>query len=192
MKNVLARNKKYLILIMIVIAIGFFFGVIYYYFLDNEIKISIENSISNYNNFHYNFIIKDLLLMSLLLVTSFFIIGFPLSIMYILYESFALGFLFNIFVSSFGINGLIFILLFIFTNKLLSLVIKIIFIKKNLNISRYTIGLLFFKKDELINKKIFINYKQALFLIIACLVLNLVLYFISPMFFSSFIKKITI
>ena len=185
MQNIIVRNKKYLLFVLVIVLIGLTFGILYYYFLNQETQSNIINTISNYNSYQYNFIFKDLIIMSLLLVTSFFIIGLPLSLFYLCYESFAIGFLLNIFFISFGIQGLVYILLFIIFNKLLSLILKIIFLKKTISISRYLIGLIIYKKNESLKKRIIINFKMAVYMIVFSLILNIILYLVSPMIFKS-------
>ena len=170
---------------MIVASIGLLSGFLYYYLLDSDTKINIINTLMEVNNFRYNFILKDLIIMSLLLVLSFFTVGIPLSIFYIFYECLSIGFLINIFFVSFGIKGFIFILLYILVNKILTFILKIIFIQKTINIGRFIIGIFIYKSDEAIKDKIIINFKNSLYIIVFVLVINIILYFVSSFVFSN-------
>ena len=108
MQNKLFKNKKYLIFMFFLITIGIISGIFYYAFQSNDIKSNIINTISSYNSFKYNAIFKDLIIMSLLLVSSFFIIGLPLGLCFIFYEGLSIGFLISIFLASFKLKGLIY------------------------------------------------------------------------------------
>jgi len=93
------RNKKYLLFVLFILVIGIVLGMAYYFFIDEDIKLSIINTLNNNISFNNNFILKNLTIMSILLVLSFFIIGIPLSLFYLLYDSFSVGFLISMFFS---------------------------------------------------------------------------------------------
>ena len=95
--------------VAVIMLIGFISGIIYFNLLSNDIKNDIAYTISNYNNLRYNSIFKDLIIMSVLIVTSFFIIGVPLSIFYLYYESLSIGLITTIFVSNYNFYGLVYI-----------------------------------------------------------------------------------
>lgn len=186
MQKFINNHKNYLLFVVIVIGIGILVGILYYQFLNQSIKENVILTLSNISNFKFNNIIKDLIIMSLLLISSFFIIGIPLGIFYIFYESFSLGFLLNALYATFKIKGIIYFLLYFIINKLIVLLLMIFFIKKIINISRYIIGYLIYRKDSTIKDKIMINFKKCLYTIIIVLVVNLVIYVISPGIFSKF------
>ena len=177
--------------IFILILIGLLCGFIYYHFLSVETQNQIANTIKNYSNFRYNFIIKDLIIMSLILVLSFFIVGVPLSILFLFYESLSIGFLINTFFVSFGISGLLYSFAFIIINKLITLILIIFFIQKVINIGRLIIGVFIYKKDEIIFDKLTVNFKNSLYIILFVLIINIILYFASPYVFQylSFLLK---
>ncbi len=180
MQKFINSHKNYLLFVVIVIGIGILAGILYYQFLDVNSKNNIALTIANLDSLKFNNILKDLIIMSILLVSSFFIIGIPLSIFYLFYESFSLGFLFNIFFASFKIKGIICFLLYFIINKFLVLILMIFFIKKIINIGRYIIGYLIYRKDSTIKEKIMINFKKCLYSILIILFINIFLYFISP------------
>ncbi len=191
MIKMISNNKKYLIFVGIILLIGFISGIIYYNLLTNSIKESISNTIINYNNFRYNGIIKDLIITSLLLVTSFFIIGIPLSLFYLFYEGLSLGLVFNIFLVNFKFNGLLYSLIYFLINKFLVLFIMVFFIKKIISIGRHIIGLIIYKRDMSIKNKLVCSTINSIYLIVFILIINILLYFISPYIFNglSFLLK---
>lgn len=180
------RNKKYLIFISIILLIGFCSGIIYYILLNTSVKESISLSIINYSNFRYNSIIKDLIITSLLIVTSFIIIGIPLSLFYLFYEGLSLGLIFTIFITNFKLSGFIYFLLYFLINKLIILFLMFFFIKRIISISRYIIGLIIYRRDISIKNKIICNVKNSLYLIVIILFINIILYFITPPIFNYF------
>ena len=180
MQKFINDHKNYLLFAVIVIGLGILIGILYYQFLDENSKNNIVLTITNYNNFKFNNVLKDLIIMSLLLVSSFFIIGIPLSIFYLFYESFSLGFLLNTFFATFKIKGIIYFLLYFISNKLIVLLLMIFFIKKIINISRYIIGYLIYRRDSTIKDKIMINFKKCLYSILIIFIINIILFFISP------------
>lgn len=180
MQKLFQSNKKYLMFIITTVGIGILFGVIYYHFLTTDVQDKIILTLNNFTNFSYNAILKDLIIMSLILVSSFFVIGIPLSIFYLFYESFTIGFLLNIFFAAFKLKGLLYIIIYIILNKVITFVLIILFIKKIINISRLMIGLIIYKNDISVKNKIILNFKNCLYIIIFTLIINIVLYIFSP------------
>ena len=180
MQNKIVVYKKYLIFVITVVLIGILGGVLYYHFLNESIQNDITNTLLNTSSFTYNGTIKDLIIMSLLLVLSFLIIGSPLAIFYLFYEGVAIGFLLNIFFATFKLKGLIYILIYLLINKVISLFVMLFFIYKIINISRLLIGLLIYKNNDNIKNKIILYFKNALYLLVIMLIINLILYFVSP------------
>jgi len=184
MQTVLLKNKKYLIFAVLIVAIGLISGLLYYNFLSDEIKNVIVKTLTSYDNFRYNYIVKDLIVMSMILILSFFVIGVPFGIFFLFYETFSIGFLINIFFSSFGFSGFVYILIYLIVNKIITLILIIIYIQKTTNIGRLIIGNLIYKNDKIIKDKLIYNFKSCLYIIIFVLAINIVLYFLSPFIFK--------
>lgn len=191
MQRIIARNKKYFMFILVIVLLGFLVGIFYYHFLNNDMQNKIINTVNSISYLSNNNILKDLIVMSSLLILSFLIIGLPLSIFYIFYESLSIGFMINTFFISFKVKGLIYILLYILINKLIPFILIIIFIRKIINISRLVIGYFIYKKDAVIKEKLIINFQNSLYIIVFVFIINIILYFISPIIFKgmSFLLK---
>jgi len=185
MQKLILKHKNYLKFIVIILLLGLLTGIIYYSLLNNEIKDNIAETLLNYNNYRYNGIIKDLIIMSLLLVTSLFVIGIPCSLFYLFYESLSIGFLISIFFASFKFSGLLYILIYILINRVLLLILMIIFVRKVINISRYIIGFFIYRKETQIGNKIILNFEKSIYIIIFVLIINIFLYFFSSSIFSN-------
>lgn len=190
MKQYIKQNKVALKIAMAILLIGVISGSIYYMFISSLLKESIQTSLMNIKTFQYNSILKDLIVMSLLLVLSFFVVGIPAGLFYVFYESFSIGFLISIFWTSFHLKGLFLILMYLLLNKVLTTVLMLLFIHKSINISRYIIGLFIYKRDEKIINKLIYSVKSCLLLIIIVLIINVILYFVSPLVLNGFIAII--
>ncbi len=188
MQSLLTKNKNYFLFTGIIILIGILAGVLYFQLLNNDVHERIKETIVSLNYFKSNAILKDLIIMAIILVLTFFIIGVPLGIFFIFYESVTMGFIISVFFSIYKIKGLVFAILYLLITRLLTLILVVIFIKKIINIGRYIIGFLIYKKDEIIKEKILLNFRNSLYIIIFVLIINIILYFSSsyilkPLFF---------
>ncbi len=184
MQKTLLKNKKYLIFMLSIVLIGLIVGIIYYISQSIDVKNRIISIISNYDSFKYNAIFKDLIIMSILLVSSFLVIGIPLALFYLFYEGVSIGFLISIFLASFKIKGLIYLLFFLLVNKCLSFLLIFLFIQKIINIGRYVIGLIIYKNETVIKEKVIQNFTSSLSYIIIIFILNIFLYFLSSFLFK--------
>ena len=184
MQKLIMKHKKYLLFVVTIVLIGILLGIIYYQLLDNNTKNDIINTLVNFNTFKYNAILKNLIILSTLLISSFFGIGIFLSIFYIFYEGISWGFLLNIFYASFKIKGIIYFFLYLLINKLLVFILIVFFTYKIINISRYVIGYLLYKNSET-SKKILINFRKCLYSILIIFIIDIVLYYVSPIIFNS-------
>ena len=178
MQHIIKKNKRYFNFILVIFLIGILSGIIYFQFLNHETKNEIIETIKLYKTFNSNYIIKDLIVMSVILVSSFFVIGLPIVIFYYFYECLSFGFIFNVFIVTFKLKGIIYSLIYIILNRFIYLILMILFIKKIINISSLVIGLLINKNNN--NIKIINNFKNAIYIILFVLIINIVIYFISP------------
>ena len=184
MQRILSKNRNYLVFVLAIIAIGILAGIIYFHFLDKDTLNNLLTTLNNYNVIKYNGILKYLTIMSLLLISSFFVIGIPFSLFYLFYESLSFGFLINAFYMAFKIKGILYILIYLIVNKLLVFILLIIFVKKCIRIGRLMIGMFIYRKDNLIKEKIMHNFKSNLYIILYVFIINTILYFLSPYIFK--------
>lgn len=185
MQKFLAKNKKYLLFVLVVLVIGFLTGIIFFLMQNSDVKSEIINSLSQSSNYHYNAIMKDLIVCSILLVLSFFVIGLPLSIFYLFYEGLSLGFMLITFLMTYSFKGLIYMLIYILLNKLIPLILMIFFVQKLINIGRLVIGFIIYRKDNYIKDKIILNFKNSLYILIFILIFNIISYFGSPVILKN-------
>ncbi len=169
MQNIL-NHKKYLFIVSTIIILFSIWGFLYYY----SIKDNITNTIINFNNINIKYMIFNIFIYSMLLTLSFFLISVPLSIIYLGYESFLLGFITNMILKIYNIKGIFIILLYL-PLKIISIILLILFIYRLFNISKSLITYLIYK-EEYIKNKIVYNYKNCLYIIGISFILDFILF----------------
>ncbi len=186
MLKYLKKHKKYLFFVLFIIIIGFSCGLIYFLIQDNTIKNDIITSLNNSFSLKYNAILKDLISLSIILVLSFFVIGLPLGLFYLFYESLSVGFMLLSFLYAYSFKGFIFFLFYFLINKLLFFILLIFYLRKIINIARLTIGLIIYRQDNVTKEKLIQNFIKALFITIFILIIDIILYFVTPFIFTYF------
>ena len=186
MLKYLKKHQKYLFFVLFIIIIGFSCGLIYFLIQDNTIKNDIITSLNNSFSLKYNAILKDLISLSIILVLSFFVIGLPLGLFYLFYESLSVGFMLLSFLYAYSFKGFIFFLFYFLINKLLFFILLIFYLRKIINIARLTIGLIIYRQDNVTKEKLIQNFIKALFITIFILIIDIILYFVTPFIFTYF------
>lgn len=173
-------NKKVFIFISIILLIGIISGILFLIFLNEASKelifLNINEYIQNLNNYKINNIFMDTIILSSLLILSIFIIGIPLSIFFIFYNGFSIGFIISSLSSIFGFKGLIYSIIHIIINKFVFL-----FFLYFLFLAMYKIVLLLIKywvHKEKINKDEIIHlFKKIILCLLIIIIYDLILYF---------------
>ena len=173
-------NKKVFIFISIILLIGIISGILFLIFLNEASKelifLNINEYIQNLNNYKINNIFMDTIILSSLLILSIFIIGIPLSIFFIFFNGFSIGFIISSLSSIFGFKGLIYSIIHIIINKFVFL-----FFLYFLFLAMYKIVLLLIKycvHKEKINKDEIIHlFKKIILCLLIIIIYDLILYF---------------
>lgn len=173
-------NKKVFIFLSIILAIGIISGILFLIFLNEASKelifLNINEYIQNLNNYKINNIFIDTIILSSLLILSIFIIGIPLSIFFIFFNGFSIGFIISSLSSIFGFKGLIYSIIHIIINKFVFL-----FFLYFLFLAMYKIVLLLIKywvHKEKINKDEIIHlFKKIILCLLIIIIYDLILYF---------------
>ena len=127
------NRRKYAIFCCIVIVIGFIGGICFTYnnvFKPNQkiVLDCIKNWSININKIHINNILPHLMILSLFLVLSSFLIGTPLYIFYIFYNGFTIGFTISSLCKIYNFKGFIYSLIYILITKGLYLFLLLCFL----------------------------------------------------------------
>lgn len=182
-------NKKVFIFISIILLIGIISGILFLIFLNEASKelifLNINEYIQNLNNYKINNIFMDTIILSSLLILSIFIIGIPLSIFFIFFNGFSIGFIISSLSSIFGFKGLIYSIIHIIINKFVFL-----FFLYFLFLAMYKIVLLLIKywvHKEKINKDEIIHlFKKIILCLLIIIIYDLILYFLGNKIMNLF------
>ena len=173
-------NKKVFIFLSIILAIGIISGILFLIFLNEASKelifLNINEYIQNINNYKINNIFMDIIILSSIIILSIFIIGIPISIFFVFFNGFSIGFIISSLSSIFGFKGLIYSIIHVIINKFIFL-----FFLYFLLLALYKITLILIKyweKKKKINKDELMHlFKKIVLCLLIILIYDLVLYF---------------
>lgn len=173
-------NKKVFIFLSIILAIGIISGILFLIFLNEASKelifLNINEYIQNINNYKINNIFMDIIILSSIIILSIFIIGIPISIFFVFFNGFSIGFIISSLSSIFGFKGLIYSIIHVIINKFIFL-----FFLYFLLLALYKITLILIKywvHKEKINKDELMHlFKKMVLCLLIILIYDLVLYF---------------
>ncbi len=173
-------NKKVFIFLSIILAIGIISGILFLIFLNEASKelifLNINEYIQNINNYKINNIFMDIIILSSIIILSIFIIGIPISIFFVFFNGFSIGFIISSLSSIFRFKGLIYSIIHVIINKFIFL-----FFLYFLLLALYKITLILIKywvHKEKINKDELMHlFKKMVLCLLIILIYDLVLYF---------------
>lgn len=151
------------IILLFGIGVGIYFG----FQSGNTLDNTITNYVTTIGNDGFHFTITHFIILTVLLISSFFLFGIPLAVAYLFYEGITIGFCITLFMHSFGINGFFYMILFFLITKVFFLLLYAFYFTKLLSISKGIISMVVYKteqKDKLIH------------LFISCFVLFIIMF----------------
>lgn len=173
-KNTLINNKKELKQLLFLLFIGFLFGLLIIRKLNiNPILEEIKNIDIYIKENSINFLSSHFIVISLLIISSLFIIGVILFPVYLLYESTCI--LFNIYTLSmvYKLNGFAYSILYNIITKLILMIMLLKIFKSLIKIGKTII------KKEKNKKEIIIKYLKQAFIYFSIIIINdFLLYFL--------------
>ena len=114
-------NKKVFLFISVLLVIGIISGILFLVFLNEAsqeiIFLNINDYLQNLNNFTFNNLFMDITILSSLIILSIFIIGIPITIFFLFFNGFSLGFVIASLSTIFGFKGFIYSLIYLIINK---------------------------------------------------------------------------
>ena len=163
-----------------VLIIGILCGFVFLVMTDESSKeivyLNINNYLQDINNIHINNIIYHLIIISTIFILSIFFIGIPIGLFYLFYNGFSIGFIITALSNIFGINGFIYGLIYIAINKLLYVILLILFFISLIRNSKMILDR--FIKKNTIKDKNYIFSKRCIIYILLMLANDILLYFI--------------
>ena len=175
-----STNKKLSLFLGIIFTIGIILGFIFLIYLDEANKeiiyLNINEWLQNLNTSHINNIISHIAILSSLFILSLFMVGIPLSLFFVFYNGFSIGFLLMALIDIFGIKGLLYGLVYVIITKGIYLFLALLFV-----LALIKIAIMFLKaliSKEKINKDSLSKLLKRIFICIAIILISdVILYF---------------
>ena len=132
LKTKFRLNKKILIFLLGLIAIGFIFGTIFITMINSSDKTLVKNYITNYitniNNVNYtkslqNSLINNLGFIFIIWLLGISIIGIPIIIFILFSKAFTIGFSISSFILNYKVKGCLYALIYIFPSQIINIII---------------------------------------------------------------------
>lgn len=171
-------NKRIYLILSIFLIIGIISGIVFVILLSESSKEILSSNIIEFfklNKSSIFILISHLLILSTLLVLSILLIGMPLVIFFILYNGFTLGFIISSITSIFGLKGLLYSIIYILINKMLFIILLIIYSTNLFKIAKTIIDYIILKKKS---QDIFSIYIKRCIIFISIILLNDVILYI--------------
>lgn len=173
-------NKKVFLFISVLLVIGIISGILFLVFLNEAsqeiIFLNINDYLQNLNNFTFNNLFMDITILSSLIILSIFIIGIPITIFFLFFNGFSLGFVIASLSTIFGFKGFIYSLIYLIINKFVYL-----FFMYFLCLALFKIVLItlkcFIHKEKINCDEIIHLLKKIGLCLIIILIYDLILYF---------------
>ena len=173
-------NKKVFLFISVLLVIGIISGILFLVFLNEAsqeiIFLNINDYLQNLNNFTFNNLFMDITILSSLIILSIFIIGIPITIFFLFFNGFSLGFVIASLSTIFGFKGFIYSLIYLIINKFVYL-----FFMYFLCLALFKIVLItlkcFIHKEKINRDEIIHLLKKIGLCLIIILIYDLILYF---------------
>jgi len=184
-------SNKYLIkFIVSLFIIGIVFGFIFYSRETNVIKTDIINELSNLKDYlpitRQNNFLYHIILLSILGILSLIVAGFPLLLFYFFYEAVSFGFLLGALFHMNTFEGLLFGVIFALVYKLFLYLALMYLIISSFHYSKKII-ILIKNKDYRISDYIANHLFKIVFIFLAVLLTDLIIYFFGNKIVSYFL-----
>ncbi len=177
------------IFILTLLICGLLFGIIYFNLQNDLNKSLITEKISDFANIikttNQNMILNHLLIIIILMFLAYSIIGMPLILFYLFYESTSIGFFLASIFSIYKIKGLLFGIIFIIISKLPFILFLIYISYIALKITKKLLRVLIFKENDSLYQLL-----KNLFLKLAIAIITILIYDLFLYFFANKILKL--
>lgn len=173
-------NKKFYLFLSIIFVIGLILGVIFLIYLDEASKdilfLNINEWLQGISNSNINNIVLHIIMLSSMFLLSIFLIGIPFVLFFVFYNGFSVGFTVTSLISIFGINGLLYGIIYVIITKGIYLFFLSIIIVSLLRVSLIILKSIF-NKENIDKEKLALLLKKNLICIAIILINDIILYF---------------
>lgn len=150
------KYNKIILFLMIIFFIGLVSGGIYFSLTQESIVIDLEKELLNLG-YNSNHMIFHIVILSLIIVSSFLVIGNVVGWFIYFYEAMSIGFMISSYLTYFGVSGAMFALLYTLIFKLVYVVSLTIILVKLFYFSKNIIGYLLLNKDNYLKESAIAN-----------------------------------
>ncbi len=191
-------KKKIFKYFIILLALGFLFGITFMFFLKDLDKFTIKSGLEEYMNLisskdysHFKGFISslktNLLYISLIWVFGIIFLLLPVLVFMIFYKGFMVGFMLSSFILTYKIKGIIYFIIFIFPHEIINIFSILLFSMYALKFAK-RIAEAIYRNEEVNLRKVIFNYViiYGVFLVVALLSSLIEIYI------NSFILKLFI
>lgn len=174
-------DKKLLIFLFIIAGLGLLFGMLFIFLVDKMDKLIIKTEITEYitlitnktysiKNGILNETINNLLIYTIIFISSIIFILFPLILFINFYIFFTFGFMISTFIYTFKMKGLVYLVYLLLPFKILNIFLILLFIMFSIRFSKKVY--LFWNTNEDINIKI--NAKKYLIIYLLFIITSII------------------
>jgi len=160
MKTIRTSLKKYnkiILFLVIIFLIGLVSGGIYFSLTQESIVIDLEKELLNLS-YSSNNMVFHVVILSLIVISSFFVIGNVVGWFIYFYEAMSIGFMISSYLTYFGIKGVLFAFLYTLIFKLVYVISLTIVLIKLFYFSKNIIGYILLKKDSYLKESAVANF----------------------------------
>lgn len=188
------NTKSFFVFIISLFIVAIILGAIYFSYLNINYKESIFLSLKDsfsFTSYKYLDVFKENLISNVFNSTIIWILGISvIGVVLLLFILFAEGFGFGIYIaasiSKYSMKGIILSLCYLFSGRIIYMLLLIFLIYKSVLFSYKLVKFLFFKKDIDIKKEFSRYFKVLVFSVIVSLCYSIIITFVSPFIYKVF------
>ncbi len=174
------KNFKNNFIVKFVVAlflIGVIIGFLFYFFYKPDLAAYLESFKSLLQTSHQNTFLSSIVVVSMIFISSISLIGLPILSFYLFYEGLSIGFTLGLFLGVYSVKGLFFYIVFLFTSKLLFLLIVLYFSIVSIRYSLKFVDAILSKSRENLYSTIVYQFYRYLLVLLAVLINSTIVFF---------------
>lgn len=181
----LKKHYKFIIFLCVLFIIGLVSGLIYFNVINDNLVIDLEKELLNIN-FAGNNLVYHVIILGILLFTTFLIFGVSLGLFIYFYEVMSIGFMIGAFFYFFGLSGLFYGIIYALVFKGLYLLLFSYLLLKLINVSKNIVGYFVLRKENNLKISAINNFVIVIFISVIILVNDIILILIGDKIMSIF------
>ena len=181
----LKKHYKFIIFLCVLFIIGLVRGLGYFNVINDNLVIDLEKELLNIN-FAGNNLVSHVIILGILLFTTFLIFGVSLGLFIYFYEVMSIGFIIGAFFNFFNLSGLFYGIIYALVFKGLYLLLFSYLLLKLINVSKNIVGYFVLRKENNLKISAINNFVIVIFISVIILVNDIILILIGDKIMSIF------